>query len=233
MTPQDSSRGADRAWQVTTTDQARLISDPRSRAFLVPFLGRKRSVSEAAREVGCPLDAMHYRVRRFAAAGLVKAVEERPRAGRAIKLYRAVADAFYVPFELTPYAEIEERIRKDILDDDERMVRILARAVRASGLEGRRLYRTADGDPVYASANDDGPPQDWRETVRTWPEQRAVADHVGAVLELSHREALELLASCQDLLDRLRDRGGDGTVVRRPYRFQFAVVPWDDATAPS
>lgn len=227
MTPTDSSRTPGDALEVTTSLQARLLSDPASRAFFLPFLARTRSVKAAAEEVGCPLDAMHYRVRRFLGAGLLRIVEERPRAGRAIKLYRSVADALYVPFALTPYAELEERIRRDVLAVDERVVAALGRAVRASGLEGRRLYRQPDGEVVVDAAGDARPRAGWRDMVLAWPEHQPVAERLDGELELTHAEARELLLACQALADRYAGRDDADGGRRRSYHFQFTVVPWE------
>lgn len=211
--------------EVTTAGQARLLSDPTSRAYFFPFLGRTRSVKAAAEEVGCRLDAMHYRVRRFLEAGLVRVVEEVPRAGRPIKLYRSMADSFYVPFDLTPYAEVEERIRRDLREEEERMVEALARAVRLSGVEGRRIYRRADGEVMVGSAADTAPPGDWAETVHAWPRHLPVAERVSGELALTHAEAKALLLAFQSLTERYQGprQGGEGK--RRVYLFHFGLAP--------
>lgn len=225
MTPQDSSRRTEHGWEVGTAEQAGLLSDPAARTYFVPFLARARSVKAAAEEVGCRLDAMYYRVRRFVRAGLLRVVEVTPRAGRPIKLYRSVADAFYIPFRLTPYAEIEERIRRDVQAEDARLVVALARAVRASGLEGRRLYRAPDGEVMMEASGDPGPRDDWAATVRAWPDHRPVAERVSGELELTHAEARALLLAFGELAARYRAPEHD-VDTRKPYLFQFAVVPW-------
>lgn len=48
------------------------------------------------------LKRLHHRVRRLCALGLLRKVEERKRAGRAIKLYQAVSERFFIPFEAAP-----------------------------------------------------------------------------------------------------------------------------------
>ena len=72
------------------------------------FLGRTRSVREAADALGRDLDAVLYRVRRLHAVGLLEVAAVQARAGRPIKRYRAVHDAWFVPFEALPYADLEE-----------------------------------------------------------------------------------------------------------------------------
>lgn len=124
---------------------ARILADPEATFWLEPFLGRVRSASEAARELGRPLDAVRYRLRRMADAGLVEVVGERRRSGRPVKLWRSVADGFVVPFEATPYADLEERIRRATAANADRFARSAATALREGGVEARRIYRGPDG----------------------------------------------------------------------------------------
>jgi hypothetical protein len=86
------------------------LSDPESFRYFEPFIARDRTVKEAAEAVGCNLDTMLYRVRKFLNAGLLKVTRVEKRAGRPIKHYRSTSEAFFVPFEVTPYAELEERL---------------------------------------------------------------------------------------------------------------------------
>lgn len=226
MKREDSSSVSDDAWEVRTALQARLLSDARSRAYFLPFLGRTRSVSQAAQEVGCALDAMHYRVRRFLAAGLLEVREVRRRAGRPIKLYRSVRDAFYIPFALTPYNELEERILADVIGEDERVVKALARALRAGGHEGRRLYRGADGQDMYESAADANVARDWRTVMATWPSNLPVSERVGMEFQLTDEQARRMLVEIYDVLERYRMMEVEGRP-RRTYHANVAVVPWE------
>jgi hypothetical protein len=82
--------------------------DAATREVFGCFLGRTRSVREAADALGRDLDAVLYRVRRLVAAGLLEVAAIQPRAGRPIRRYRAVHDDWFVPFEALPYADLEE-----------------------------------------------------------------------------------------------------------------------------
>ena len=139
---------------VRDAEQARLLSDTRSRVFFEPFLGRELSVSAAAREVGCSLHAMLYRVRVFVSAGLLHVVKEEARAGRSIKHYRSAHDAYYIPLEMTPYAELEERIRVQFAPNAEMLVQAWSHLLREVGQRGRRLYRDSAG--FVSSISDSG-----------------------------------------------------------------------------
>jgi len=222
----DSSSAAVAAWRVETARQAALLSDPVGRAFFYPFLARTRSVKEAADELGCRLDATHYRVRRFLEAGLLRVVGKRPRAGRPIKLYRSVADVIYVPFDLTPFAELEERIRKDVRAEEDRLVTALARAVRLSGREGRRLYRRANGELMVDAGSESGRDSDWGELIRTWPASVPVTERMGGELALTHAEAKTLLLAFRELTERYPVPGADVDDDRRTYHFYFGLAPW-------
>jgi hypothetical protein len=105
MTPSASGSSPRR---VDDPAAARLLMDAAAREVFGCFLGRTRSVREAADLLGRDLDAVLYRVRRLHAVGLLEVAAIQPRAGRPIRRYRAVHDAWFVPFEALPYADLEE-----------------------------------------------------------------------------------------------------------------------------
>lgn len=106
MTEPDSGR----FHTVTDPIQARLLTEPESKEFFKPFLARERSTAEAAGVMSCSLNIMLYRIKTLLRAGLIEVVRERPRKGRPAKVYRSVHDAYFVPFSVTPYATLEERL---------------------------------------------------------------------------------------------------------------------------
>ncbi len=125
---------------------AEALVDPTTLRHLAPFLGRDRSVAEAARETGEKPNTTLRRVRRFADLGLLRVWREVPRAGRAIKRYRTVADVFFVPFEATGAESLETALA----ERDAYWERLLRRNVvrgrmEALGTWGTRIYRDARG----------------------------------------------------------------------------------------
>lgn len=90
--------------RIDSPEAASMISEKRARRFLECFLGQARSVSQVAGELGVDMSSVSYRVKQFIRLGLVEMVREVPRGGRAIKYYRTVADAFFVPFGVVPFA---------------------------------------------------------------------------------------------------------------------------------
>ena len=90
---------------MTDPQASRLILDPDEFHFFEPFLARELTISEAAATLGCRPNSLLARVRRMVACGLLEIVREVPRAGRAIKVYRSVAEVFFVPLSRSPVAE--------------------------------------------------------------------------------------------------------------------------------
>jgi hypothetical protein len=106
MTEIDSGR----VHTVTSARQAQLLTEPKSKGFFEPFLAQERSVTQAAKELNCNLNTMLYRIKTLRAAKLLKVSRKEKRNGREIKHYRSVHDAYFIPFKLTPYATLEERL---------------------------------------------------------------------------------------------------------------------------
>lgn len=69
--------------------------------YLLPFLGRERTVNEVAPEVGLSPNSLLYRVRKMCALGLLEVSRLEPRRGRPVKVYRSTADSFFIPFSAT------------------------------------------------------------------------------------------------------------------------------------
>ncbi len=197
--------------------QVRLLTDAKSRAFFEPFLARERSVADAAGEVGCKLDTMLYRVGRFQEAGLLTVAREQPRAGRAIKLYRSVADGFFVPLSATPFADLEERLRAQLEPQWRRSARAIARWLRTYGWEGQRFYRDGQGVVWSESARDLSTQFDPED-----PAAPALFDIHGEVaLRPSEAKALQL--ELHRLWQRYRDKA-EGRPGQR-YLVQLSFVP--------
>jgi len=95
---------------VSDQTQARFLTDPAKKTFFLPFLARERRIAEAATEVGCSTNRMLHQVRTLLDCGLLHVLREEPRAGRAVRVYRSVHDAYFVPFAATPYDTLEQRI---------------------------------------------------------------------------------------------------------------------------
>ena len=89
-------------------EAAAVLTDPATLDQLEPFIGRASSISEAAQQTGAKSNTLYHWVKRWEKLGLIEVVDETPRNGRAIKRYRAVADTFFVPFDVSPFPTLED-----------------------------------------------------------------------------------------------------------------------------
>lgn len=212
-TPTSRSAGtADRANTAIVSDaaRARLLLDARSRAQLAPFLGRPRSVSEAARDVGAKPNTVLRRVQRFLDAGLIDVAEIVARRGRPMRRYQAIADVFFVPFEASDAEDLEAALA----DREAWVTALLRRSVvrarrEAIGTWGTRIYRDARGRVQVQMAVrpdvDAQPPG---------PDGPAVLSAWRDAIELDYPDAKALQRELFDLLERYqRKRGAQRYVV--------------------
>lgn len=136
--------------RVTGPDQAAVVGDPVRSSFLLPFLGREVSVSQAAVEMGCSTNAMLYRVRRMEALGLLRVVATRKRPGRPVRLYRSVHDGWFVPLDAMPYDDMRHRVANQGRRLVSQLVDAYTAVLTASATAGRVLARDRNGD-VWSS----------------------------------------------------------------------------------
>jgi hypothetical protein len=125
---------------------ARVLVRPSGLRRLEPFLGPPRSVAEVAQSTGEKPNTVLRRVQRLQALSLLEVAEERPRAGRPVRRYRASADVFFVPFEATGAADLEDAMAERDADWERLLRRHVVRArIEAMGTWGTRIYRDARG----------------------------------------------------------------------------------------
>lgn len=131
---------------VRDPEAAALLMNPTTLRQLAPFLGRERSVSQAAREMGELPNTVLKRVQRFLRVGLLEVSSERPRRGRPMKLYRTVAALFFVPFEVTAAESLEAALAERDAYWERLLRRNVVRArMEALGTWGTRVYRDERG----------------------------------------------------------------------------------------
>ena len=131
---------------VRDPDAAELLMNPTTLRQIAPFLGRARTIGQAAEEAGELPNTVLKRVRRFRAAELLEVAATLPRRGRPMKLYRTTADLFFVPFEATA----AESLEASLAERDAYWERLLRRNVvrarmEALGTWGTRVYRDDRG----------------------------------------------------------------------------------------
>ena len=129
---------------VTDAGMADVLINPTRLRQLEPFLGRECTVKQAAQETGEKANTVLSRVRRFLALGLLEVTREEKRNGRALKVYRSVADIFFVPFEATSVESLERMLE----ERDAYWEKLLRQGVvdvrrEDVGTWGTRIYRDA------------------------------------------------------------------------------------------
>jgi len=241
MAVEDSGRGFH---TVGDREQARLLTDSRAQTFFRVFLAHDSTASEAATELGVDLNAVLYRIKTFLAAGLLQVVREIPRHGRAIKVYRSVHDAYFIPYELTPFATLEERLLQHLSFEIKERARLQAKRMAASGWSGQRLYRNELGETWSDSARGPDSELDWLA-----PERAGSIDFWTDAL-LSETEAMEIQKLLYQTLKSVEgrsaggvgpaknsakqqvanERGGDAEPREplKPYRLSVALLPLEE-----
>jgi hypothetical protein len=187
------------AMQASKRTSSLTIHDPRAaavfgqsqlRRILLQFAHGPRSIAEVARESGLDMRRLHRDVTRLHGLGLLVVVEERRRAGRAIRLYEALARRFYIPAAALPVSfsrglalELREALDRDA----------------ATAIGGMEFWLDDDGrvsGRIVAQPGASFVPMDsWR------------------ILRLSASRAMQLQRELAEVLDRFqREAGATGSV---------------------
>lgn len=202
--------------EVDDPAQAEVLTDPTRLRYLVPFLGRVRTVGAVAEELDAHPDTVLYRVRTLVDVGLLRVDREEPRRGRPIKHYRASADGYFVPFHASPFADLEEDLRTNWQAPFHALIANMAALLRAAGIEGHRVYRV--GDAVHVESA----PSLARPLDLAHPDLRH-ATVVHRTAHLTPDEAQRLQAELNDVVQRYGQASDDER--RRPYLVWGALVP--------
>lgn len=204
---------------VADTEQARLLTEPTSKEFFKPFLARERSAAEAAAVMRCSLNTMLYRIKTLLRAGLLGVVREQPRKGRAVKIYRSVHNAYFVPFRVTPYATIEERLEVQSEPIFAGLIHSYAAALKQNARYGHHIFVNENG-VVWTSD--------------LLPEQTPAGQpniFTDVYLRLRDEDARALGQELKELLGRaleLDKQTGDDPEARA-YLNMVALLPWSSS----
>ncbi|CAN5839698.1 helix-turn-helix domain-containing protein [soil metagenome] len=93
---------------IANAEAARLLTDTTQLRLLEPLFKLEAVLSEVAAELGVKLNTLLYRVNKFVELGLLAVVREEPRRGKAVKVYRATAEEFFVPFDVMGSLSLEQ-----------------------------------------------------------------------------------------------------------------------------
>lgn len=200
---------------------ARYLLDPDHIRFLRPFMLGERSTAAAADEVGVSVKDMAYRVKRMLALDLIACTDERKRAGRPVRLYRAPS-AFFIPFARVPEGDLEEMVDALLRAPQRQLVRgmveTLADAERDLHRWGWRLELDRE---ERVSIRPSGDPEDHEPLFHRLLEDEAPALYIANVpLRLSHADAKSLQRELLALVERYDGREGSD-----PYMLMMGLTP--------
>lgn len=207
---------------VTDVQAGQLLSDPDKLPLLCPFFAGAYTVKEAAALLGLTLNATYLQVQRFCRAGLLEVAYERPRAGRAVKVYRVSATAFFVPLELLHGETRETLLGRVTRWWEDKLVRGILRA--EAGSDHGCGVRVALGDEGKVTSGFTASPEDRSEHLE--PDAPAVIDmwlglrFTDDVAKSLQRDLYELGLKYRKLYD---DQG-------KPYVVRLAVAPQDEVS---
>lgn len=143
-----------RRW--TTVDDPRaaaFLAAPEKAYFLYPFIGQERSVAEVAKHFGLATNTVAYRVQSLLRMGLLHETRSEARRGRAVRYYRAVADALYVPLRRTALPDLAAMIDAWGQSLQPLHAESMARALLDEGGDwGVRISREGNGQLLIAPA---------------------------------------------------------------------------------
>lgn len=141
----EPARGAKVA-VITEPGAAKALIDPTTLHRLAPFIGRALTVTQAAAASGEKANTTLKRVRRFLELGLLEVDDELARAGRPMRLYRAAADVFFLPFEATRADSLEAALaERDRYAETLLRRNVVQARLDTMGTWGTRIYRDVRG----------------------------------------------------------------------------------------
>ena len=189
-----------RTLTVSDPQAARLLLNPDEVYFFEPFLARERTVGEAAALLGCPPNSLLSRVRRMLACGLLEVAREVPRAGRAVKVYRSVAEVFFVPYSHSPLHDhaVWAASRTRLLQTGLRYSQ-----TQPTRLRGHRIYRDVHGVVNHNSAI--SPTQDHDPLA---PDEPAVFTASHDAVYLDFEDAKRMQRDLEGVMQRYKAIGG-------------------------
>jgi hypothetical protein len=209
--------GSSNVLMVTQVAAAETLTNPELQRFLAPFMARDCTVGQAALELGLSANSLLYQVRRLEKLGLLQVVRHEPRAGRAMKIYRSVADAFFVPFRVTKAETIEALLTGMDSDWQRLYLKNLALALGGVGSEvGVRIWRGETGEIYNKPALD-------QDTLLEYANPALPPMFVlrAAALFLDSLDARELQQDLMALYEKYASKGG-----KQRHMIHLAFVPF-------
>lgn len=188
-----------RAHQVGKKRAATAFANPLRRRLVLCLIEKEHSLAELARTMQIDIRRMHYHVLALVRLGLLTVSRECSRAGRPIKMYRATADAFFVPdsvADTTPTDSLLAQLRSELARE------------RLRGRTGVIYYLAENGGPRMRR-------------IQTADATRAEARELCRVLQLSRADARQLTEDVAKIVAGYAARNGPSAT----HILYFAIAP--------
>lgn len=133
--------------EIKTRRAAAVFDNLRQRRILLALIERERSLSELAELTQLRLNLLHHHINRFLELGLIRIERHQRRAGTPIKFYRAAAQAYFVPAELTrarPNAALQHRLQTAL---EREMAKVYKGIIYSHDGNGPRMRLVSEGRP--------------------------------------------------------------------------------------
>jgi hypothetical protein len=224
MKPSNSASPWRATLEINDPRAAAYLASPRHAAYLYPFIGRERGAQEVAREYNLGLDALLYQIRRLRTLGLLEVVHEVKRGGRALKRYRASADALFVPFNATTAVTLEAMVQAWSESLQDVYLKGFAAALRAEhDTWGVRISRDPGGLLLIAPATSPDAPYNYFA-----PDAPSVLEGWFSDLRLSDADAKTFQLELFGLYVRYLGRAGE-----QRYLLRVALAPIEENALPA
>ena len=200
---------------VRDTVTAEVLFRDDKQAALRPFMKEASTISEAARASGIKANTLYVWVQDFVELGLLDVVGEKPRAGRAQKLYKALHREFYIPYDVLSAETLEHALSLlNTVDDSELYHHIAKTLSRENERFGWLFVHTDDDELWFHAASYPG--------VRLnnlHPDRPAVIN-TGDTLHLNFDDAKAFQQELMALYKKYKTKAG-----AQAYLFRLSLVP--------
>jgi hypothetical protein len=197
------------AFVLKTKAQARVFINAESRRWFYPFFAKTSTVSDAARALGEPANSVLYRVKEWCKLGLLNVVNEEKRHGRTVKLYRSVADEFFMPHDSSETEDLIEFLRVMNTPYLETLFKSIVHAGEQLSTKWGVQF-TPDEQNDYRIFPATAPDQPWLQLSKNSP---AVLNEITSDLKLSPQDAKAFQLELCQLLQKYLAKGGSDSYV--------------------
>lgn len=105
--------------RITHPDAINTLTDFKYLSLLSAFFRGDVRLAELAPQANLKLNTLWHRVNKWCQQGILEVTHEEHRKGRAIKLYRTTAEAFFIPFSATKNLALEDMLMSLIAQEEQ------------------------------------------------------------------------------------------------------------------